>query len=68
MAAKSELTFLAVQALITLGEKNINDKVVDQITNVLKQENTDLIREGAKSGPNWVARLLYRIANTIDQL
>jgi Family of unknown function (DUF6088) len=66
MAAESELTFMAVQALITLGEKNIDNKVIEQLTKVLKQENPDLIRKGAQSGPIWVARLLYIIANTIQ--
>jgi len=64
MAAESELTFLAIQAAITLGEKHITNQVIDQLTQVLKQEDPDRIRKDAQTAPIWVARLLYMIANS----
>jgi hypothetical protein len=67
MAARGELTFLTIQAMLTLGEKGVDDKVTDHLVSVLKHEGATQVREGAKSAPVWIARQLYLIADKIEQ-
>ncbi len=66
LAAKSDLVFLAIQALIELGEKGTTDKITETLYNVLKNEGAASIRADARSAPNHVARTLYLIADKIE--
>ncbi len=67
MAAKGELTFLAIQALIELGETNVQSKELDRLAIILKSEEISTIREDAKYAPNWITRHLYYIADKIEK-
>jgi RNA-binding protein YhbY len=67
MAARGELTFLAIQAMLTLGEQGVDEKVTNHLVSVLKHEGATQVREGAKSAPVWIARQLYLIADKIEQ-
>ena len=67
MASKGELTFLAIQALNELGENNIGSKEIDRLVDILKKEEVSTIREDAKYAPNWIARILYYIADKIEK-
>lgn len=67
IAAKGELTFLAIQALIEMGEDSVSAKELDRLINILKREEISTIREDAKYAPNWIARHLYFIADKIEK-
>jgi len=67
MAARGELTFLAIQALITLGEKGATPEILEKLYNILKLEGASQVRDGAKSAPVWIARILYSIAEKTEK-
>ncbi len=67
MAVNSELTFLAIQAMLTLGKKGVDEKVLKHLRSVLRNEGVTEVREGAKSAPVWIARKLYLIADKIEK-
>ena len=67
MAARGELTFLAIQALITLGEKGVTPDIIEKLYHILKLEGTNQVRDGAKSAPIWVARILNSITGKIEK-
>lgn len=63
LAIKGEITFLAVQAMITLGQKDVTDDVVKQLKNRLKNEDPQQIVEDAKLVPGWIRQILFKIRN-----
>ena len=67
MAATGELTFLAIQAMLILSEKGVDENVLNHLKSVLKNEGATQVREGAKSAPVWIARQLYLIADKIER-
>jgi hypothetical protein len=67
LAAKSDTVFLAIQALMELGTKGLNEKTTDILYKVLKNESPATIREDARLAPNHVARTLYGIADKIEK-
>ncbi len=67
MAVNSELTFLAIQAMLTLGKKGVDEKVLKHLRSVLRNEGVAEVRESAKSAPVWIARKLYLIADKIEK-
>jgi len=66
LAVEQENIFLVIQALIALEDQAEDKQVIRQLTNVLMQENLADIREAAKLSPQRVARILYRIADNIE--
>lgn len=65
MAIKSDLIFLAVQALTTLGQENITEEVVVQLKDRLRSEDPRQINEDARLVPDWIRQILFRIRNEI---
>jgi len=61
LAVQSEMVFLAIQALIELGERAKTEKVINQLTTLLSRESPKDILEGARLAPHRVARILYLI-------
>jgi len=66
LAVKQENIFLAIQALIALEDQAEDKKVIRRLTDVLAREKLAEIRESAKLAPQRVARILYRIADNIE--
>jgi hypothetical protein len=66
LAVEQENIFLVIQALIALEDQAEDHQVIRQLTNVLMQENLADIREAAKLSPQRVARILYQIADNIE--
>jgi hypothetical protein len=66
LSAKSDTVFLAIQALIELGEKGTTDKIIESLCTTLKREGPAAIREDARSAPNHVAQTLYLIADKLE--
>jgi hypothetical protein len=66
LAVKQENIFLAIQALIALKDQGEDLVVIRRLTDVLAREKLADIREAAKLSPQRVARILYRIADNIE--
>lgn len=66
LAAENDVVFLAIQALITLGEKGTTDKVIHLLTNRLRLISSDVIRADARHAPRHVYKTLLRIADKLD--
>jgi len=66
LAAEDPLTFLVIQALLELGKDGIDDEVFNRLHQVLQDKSTKTIREDAKLAPIWIAKILYLIAEKID--
>jgi|SRR6185312_6414942 len=66
LAVQTETVFLAIQALISLGEQAENPDIIRQLTEVLRAENPADIRNGARLAPQRIGRILYQIANNIE--
>lgn len=63
LAAKSELVFLAIQALIELGPERTTEKVKDKLRETLRYVHPLKIREDAKTAPQFACVTLNEIAN-----
>jgi hypothetical protein len=66
MAVENDLTFLVIQALQELGKDDVTEKVINRLTNVLKNVEIKQLREDAKLAPVWITKILYSIINKID--
>ena len=66
LAVEQENIFLSIQALIALEDQAEDKKVMRRLTDVLAREKLADIRESAKLAPQRVARILYRIADNIE--
>lgn len=66
LSSKNDLVYLAIQALIELREEGNDPKIIDRLTAILRNAGPVAIREDAKSAPTSVARILYRIAEKIE--
>lgn len=56
-----ELSGLAIQALKTIGQNNIDDKILEKIKNILRQEKKENILKDAKLSPAWINKLLMQV-------
>ena len=66
LAAKNDTVFLAIQALIELGEKGTTDKIIESLCTILQREGPAAVREDARLAPNHVAKTLYLIADKLE--
>ena len=66
LAVEQENIFLAIQALIALKDQGQHTVVIRRLTEVLAREKLADIRAAAKLSPQRVARILYRIADNIE--
>lgn len=66
LAAKNDIVFLAIQALIELGEEDTKPSIINKLTAALEKVGAVAIREDARSAPTRVARILYDIAVKIE--
>jgi hypothetical protein len=68
MSVKGSTNFLVIQALQTLGKDAATDtKFLLDIYQLLKSEDVTTLRQDAKLAPAWIAQVLYKIANQIEQ-
>lgn len=67
LAVQPEIVFLAMQALIALEDQADTPDNIRQLTEVLSMEKPAEIRQGARSAPQRIARILYQIANHIEK-
>jgi hypothetical protein len=60
LLAKGEISALAIQALKTIGKKNIDEKTIKGIRAVLKKEKKENIINDAKLSPAWIYKILMQ--------
>jgi hypothetical protein len=56
-----ELSSLAIQALKTIGQNKIDEKTIEKIQVILKQEKRENILNNAKLSPAWINKLLMQV-------
>ncbi len=61
LATKGQISTLVIQALQKLGQKNIDEQVIEQITGVLKNESIKSLIHDVKFTPAWIAKILNQI-------
>lgn len=60
LAAKGQISSLAIQALKMIGKKNVNQKITAKIEEVLKYEKKENILHDAKLAPVWISNTLIQ--------
>lgn len=63
VAALGELSRLAIQALRTIGEKNVTPEQIEKIRNLLKKEKTTLLQHDMKLAPAWIRKIIRPVLN-----
>lgn len=58
--AKGEISGLAIQALKTIGQNNLDGKTIEKIQAILKNEKKENISNDAKLSPAWINNLLMQ--------
>jgi hypothetical protein len=63
LSAKGKISGLVIRALEELGKDAITADVINRITDALQKEDRKIIKEDAKLAPEWIAQLLFSIAD-----
>lgn len=63
---KGLISRIVIQALEELGKENITPETLVRITEALRKENKKTIREDAQLAPEWIAQLLFSIADKME--
>ena len=58
LLTQGEISSLVIQALKTIGQKNINDEIINKIHLILKNEQQENIIKDAKLAPAWIYQIL----------
>jgi hypothetical protein len=58
LLAQGEISSLVIQALKTIGQKNIGNETIKKILNILKNEQKENIKNDAKLSPAWIHKIL----------
>jgi hypothetical protein len=61
LLAIGEISSLAIQALKTIGQNQIDEKTIEKIQSTLKNEKKENITNDAKLSPAWVSKILMQI-------
>jgi len=61
LLAIGEISSLAIQALKTIGQNQIDEKTIEKIQSILKNEKKENITNDAKLSPTWVSKILMQI-------
>lgn len=59
LAAQGKVSSLVIQALLALGKKQVDEKIMKKIMQVLAKEDIDLLRHDAEIAPAWIASILF---------
>ncbi|TMI98443.1 MAG: hypothetical protein E6H08_00020 [Bacteroidetes bacterium] len=60
LEVRGEISGLIIQALKTLGEKNVDDNLLAKLYDLLKNEKKGNIRHDAKLSPAWINKILMQ--------
>jgi predicted transcriptional regulator of viral defense system len=58
LLTQGEISSLVIQALKTIGQKNIDNETIKKILNILKNEQQENIKNDAKLSPAWIHKIL----------
>ena len=61
LSVKGELSGLAIQALKTIGQNKVDEKTIEKIQAILKNEKRDNIINDAKLSTAWINKILMQI-------
>lgn len=53
-----EISTLAIQALKEIGQKNVDEEILQQLNSVLRKETEENILHDAKLAPAWINKIL----------
>jgi hypothetical protein len=60
LSVKGEISGLAIQALKTIGQNKVDDKTIEKIQVILKNEKKENIINDAKLSPAWINKILMQ--------
>lgn len=58
LLTQGEISSLVIQALKTIGQKNIDNETIKTVLNILKNEQQENIMNDAKLSPAWIHKIL----------
>lgn len=58
LLVRGEISGLAIQALKTIGEKNVDEKLIEKIKSILKMEKKENVIFDSKLSPAWINKIL----------
>jgi hypothetical protein len=61
LLVKGEISSFAIQALKTIGQNKIDEKTIEKIQSILKNEKKENIIHDAKLSPAWVSKILMQV-------
>ena len=61
LLVKGEISSFAIQALKTIGQNKIDEKTIEKIQSILKNEKKENIIHDAKLSPAWVSKMLMQV-------
>ena len=64
---KSRQTEIITQALLSLGESNLNDAVITKITDFITEKEKPRILKDSRYAPAWIGELLRNIISNSPQ-
>lgn len=67
LAVDHFLTSLIIQALRSLGERNVEQEHLNQIREIIMKSNeSDLVRKNVRFAPEWIQKHILNILNSLD--
>lgn len=60
LSLKGEISGLAIQALKTIGQNKVDEKTIEKIQAILKNEKKENIINDAKLSPAWINKILIQ--------
>jgi hypothetical protein len=61
LLVKGEISSLAIQALKTIGQNKLDEKIIEKIQAILQNEKKENIINDAKLSPAWVSKILMHV-------
>jgi hypothetical protein len=61
LSIKGEISGLAIQALKTIGQKKLDENIIEKIQAILKNEKKENIINDAKLSPAWINKILLQV-------
>jgi predicted transcriptional regulator of viral defense system len=61
LSIKGEISGLAIQALKTISQKKLDEKTLEKIQSILKNEKKENIINDAKLSPAWINKILMQV-------
>lgn len=59
LATQGKISSLVIQALLALGQKQVDEKIRKKIMQALAKEDVNLLRHDAEIAPAWIASILF---------